>query len=447
MYICTFETHEILVPFFFLDGWSLEKLKQNVWQEYLFWHCVIAVVEESVELSFKENMPIIFENLNYSSVNVSVFLRKNRNKMKSVFKKKDLSIGKEQAIGIAFKDVGPICEKEGISLDWLKNPSPIPNKIDVTNGLIVELRKVRMQHSILHKTVALWVQFLCHLNYTPDSDGLKCNIELVYKKLSKISLHDRQNVSAYLTEQYIPPQKGNTLCNSDSNEKRNSSEKVDNKRFQDYINNASHKFAEQKNIIIDLEKKLEKTRQQKFSANLKLFKIRKEHKKVTAKYTDSLSKMSELSTRNVNKRLKRKQTSISQLTSEKNKHEKEIKYLRQRNKNIKRKYKGQSALLRYYRNKNLKKENSNETVDSIKKSGIRTDSDMENRMKYLENENEILKENIEDLMKSQIVQTFHGGKYNDTIREVYASLLSMNVGVCNVEKIVRTVLEKMGGGG
>ncbi|CAC5395362.1 unnamed protein product [Mytilus coruscus] len=122
-----------------------------------------------------------------------------------------------------------------------------------------------------------------------------------------------------------------------------------------------------------------------------------------------------------------------------------MKYLRQRNKNIKRKYKGQSALLRYYRNKNLKKENSNETVDSIKKSGIRMDSDMENRMKYLENENEILKENIEDLMKSQIVQTFHGGKYNDTIREVYASLLSMNVGVCNVEKIIRTVLEKMGG--
>ncbi|CAC5398309.1 unnamed protein product [Mytilus coruscus] len=128
------------------DDWSLDKLKQNVWQEYLFWHCVIAVVEDSVELSFKENMPIIFENLNYSSVNVSVFLRKIRNKMKSVFKKKDLSIGKEQAIGIAFKDVGPICEKEGIRLDWLKNPSPIPNKIDVTNGLIVELRKVRMQH-------------------------------------------------------------------------------------------------------------------------------------------------------------------------------------------------------------------------------------------------------------------------------------------------------------
>ncbi|VDI15710.1 Hypothetical predicted protein [Mytilus galloprovincialis] len=133
--------HSLLINCMYTDDWSLDKLKQNVWQEYLFWHCVIAVVEDSVELSFKENMPIILENLNYSSVNVSVFLRKIRNKMKSVFKKKDLSIGKEQAIGIAFKDVGPLCEKEGISLDWLKNPSPIPNKINVTNGLIVELRK------------------------------------------------------------------------------------------------------------------------------------------------------------------------------------------------------------------------------------------------------------------------------------------------------------------
>lgn len=67
---------------------------------------------------------------------------------------------------------------------------------------------------------------------------------------------------------------------------------------------------------------------------------------------------------------------------------------------------------------------------------------MVNKVKYLENDNEILKENIEDLMKSQIVKTFHGGKYDDSIREVYASLLSMNVGVCNVEKIVRTVLKK-----
>jgi hypothetical protein len=41
----------------------------------------------------------------------------------------------------------------------------------------------------------------------------------------------------------------------------------------------------------------------------------------------------------------------------------------------------------------------------------------------------------------KIVKTFHSGIYSDTVREVYASLLSMIVGVNNVEKVVRTVLK------
>jgi hypothetical protein len=50
---------------------------------------------------------------------------------------------------------------------------------------------------------------------------------------------------------------------------------------------------------------------------------------------------------------------------------------------------------------------------------------------------------IEALMNSnsQTIKLFEGGKYKDNVREVYLALLSMNVGVKNVEKIVQTVLE------
>lgn len=41
--------------------------------------------------------------------------------------------------------------------------------------------------------------------------------------------------------------------------------------------------------------------------------------------------------------------------------------------------------------------------------------------------------------------TFENGKYNDTVREVYSALLAANVGVKNVEHIVKTVLNKLGG--
>ena len=83
-------------------------------------------------------------------------------------------------------------------------------------------------------------------------------------------------------------------------------------------------------------------------------------------------------------------------------------------------------------------ENSSEITDSL----------VEN-VSYLENQNIILQERIEELLseseRSKMIETFQGGKYNDTVREVYALLLSMNVGVNNVDKIVRAVIEKLGG--
>ncbi|CAG2192103.1 unnamed protein product [Mytilus edulis] len=48
-------------------------------------------------------------------------------------------------------------------------------------------------------------------------------------------------------------------------------------------------------------------------------------------------------------------------------------------------------------------------------------------------------------MKNKEITTFENGKYNDTVREVYSVLLAANVGVKNVEHIVKTVLNKLGG--
>ncbi|CAG2216054.1 unnamed protein product [Mytilus edulis] len=104
--------------------------------------------------------------------------------------------------------------------------------------------------------------------------------------------------------------------------------------------------------------------------------------------------------------------------------------------------------MRYYKSlKDKKLQNTinlNETIDL--KQTIKNSKE---RIEFLENENMNLQEEITEFKMSfelnQIVQTFHNGKYNDTVREVYAALLSLNVGVNNVEKVVRTVLEKLGG--
>ena len=69
---------------------------------------------------------------------------------------------------------------------------------------------------------------------------------------------------------------------------------------------------------------------------------------------------------------------------------------------------------------------------------------LNNEIKNLENENELLKERVNDLMQEDEVVTFHGGRYNDTVRQVCHILLSEGVSMSKAGKVIRTVLSKLG---
>ena len=140
---------KISLIFFFTDGWELTKIQLKVWQEYIFWYYVIFVIEDTNELSFKIHLPVILSNLNFFDVsNISAFIRKIRNKIKFVVKKRSADAARELAVGVVIKDVGPLCEKENISLEWLHNPTPLKKHVHVTKGLMLELRRVRMRHNL-----------------------------------------------------------------------------------------------------------------------------------------------------------------------------------------------------------------------------------------------------------------------------------------------------------
>ncbi len=73
-------------------------------------------------------------------------------------------------------------------------------------------------------------------------------------------------------------------------------------------------------------------------------------------------------------------------------------------------------------------------------------NDLEKQIKERESENDSLLMEIEDLRKKSeklIVHTFCSGKYTDSIRQCCIELLSMNVGVRNVEPIVISVLKNL----
>ena len=87
----------------------------------------------------------------------------------------------------------------------------------------------------------------------------------------------------------------------------------------------------------------------------------------------------------------------------------------------------------YYKNKNL-----NANVDQKAKI-----NDLEEYIRYLENENSKLVEEINDFLNQKEIKTFCNGKYTDEVRMLYYELMSMNVSVHNCGNIIQSVLKRL----
>lgn len=423
------------------DDWSFEKLKRPIYREFYFWDAVIQVVEEKEEFSMKENLPIALKNFGITVSSLSSFVRKIRNRMLLIDKRKDNTLGYDVVLNTeSYNNVGPYCMKYGINLDWLNKPSNLEGITSLPIGLFVELRKLKLRHNFTLNDFSVWIKMLLSLNYCPDIGVLRRQMDTFYKKQLGLSRTSKKDQDAYLDSVYVPPKFKNVGSCTVKNEQKT-------KFVKSQIKN------NQKNVIEELEKKLEKSRTERMNSNLKLYYLKHEHMKLQKKNHVCQNKLSILSVRNVNKRLKRKQNKIVNLQKENNGVNKQIQATKIRVDQIRKKYKVQSSLLRYHKSVNLKVNNVNKQIETIamKENTMPTRACRESnqRIEFLENENVILQEQINQFQMSnelnKIVKTFHNGKYDDSVREVYASLLSLNVGVNNVEKVVRSVLEKLGG--
>ena len=72
-------------------------------------------------------------------------------------------------------------------------------------------------------------------------------------------------------------------------------------------------------------------------------------------------------------------------------------------------------------------------------------SDLDQQIKFLQNEKCILEERINSFMNENEIQVFENGHYNDNIRAVYEDLLVMGISTRNVEDVIRIVLKKLAG--
>ena len=64
---------------------------------------------------------------------------------------------------------------------------------------------------------------------------------------------------------------------------------------------------------------------------------------------------------------------------------------------------------------------------------------------HLENENEVIREQLAEILDGKEVSAFKDGQYCDEVQEVCYSLLARGVSARDVGSIIGTVLKKLGG--
>ena len=151
----------------FADDWSLEMIKDQVFQSAFFWMCVIDIIDGDDGLTYKYNMKTCIDNVHLYCNNISAFVRKIKNLQEKIKKQNKHVLLENTVIEVKkIESLGEECKKHGITEHWLLNPEKI--NIDmVTRKLILELRVYKNRNKITDKTFAVWVKYLCNLPTLP----------------------------------------------------------------------------------------------------------------------------------------------------------------------------------------------------------------------------------------------------------------------------------------
>lgn len=166
-------------------------------------------------------------------------------------------------------------------------------------------------------------------------------------------------------------------------------------------------------------------------------------------------RMQKTNTRNVNKKLKRREESLNRLKKEQAKLETVVQELQEDLQMSK------DQLTRARDVIEAHKQNIQETSESKRKlykqawyqkkeRGRRTSGEsdevesLHERVKFLERRTKELQELI-DLMEDDSIRTFEEGRYNDCIRQTIMDLLAQNVSMNKVSSVIKTVIKNLAG--
>lgn len=333
---------------------------------------------------------------------------------------------------------GPYCEALAITEDALLGADELPvlsQVEDLTKGVVYELNLFRQKHDISWKQFEEWLmKLVCkHTVEFPSLKTLTVSVMRVMEERSKLK-RNKKPLDLFFSTTYMIPQ----------------SVEIVPAKPRRVVKSMLPDSDALLQVNTELEEELHQTQ--------KLLKIQKQEAEFTA------TKATELQTKatNIKKKLRRRDEALEKKSTEVVRLKGDV------SSNFYQLQKTAEKLVKAQKSRELYRSRANYAKIQVQKSTLETAerekqfdellgafsthvkeleavvTKQKDIIDQLQFENEHLQEEIDRLEKKRLV-TFEHGKYSDGVRQCCLELLSMNVGVKNVDPIIRTVLSNIAG--
>eukprot|EP00794_Sanderia_malayensis_P002877 gene2877-3328_t len=396
-------------------------------------------------IALQRMLPCVNRNFDLD-INVQNTVKKYRKLQAKIAKLPDVASGVALNEILIKPDNEWIVLSQSFKLDELESGKilELDNSVTLTNGMFHDLCFYKSRTgNITWKTVAAWLGTRFELEREPTESYVSIN----YKRLHEKFLNTVRNKSSRekLLNDPFP-------CPLSSQSDDSSSFEAINPNVLDMPNykqcaqelyiHYEAMFQINEHLATLLENIQDSAGQAEREKQKKINQLQAELEKMKAKYAklnkdlkDKSEALSHYFPRNVNKRERRKEETIINLSAENKELKDFVDSLEEKLLRVSQNYEKERKKCHYYKNVALKAANNNNNKEL---------RNLQQSVSNLENENEKLKEEIEGMLEKDYIQTFKDGKFTKEIRMVYYDLLSMNLSVRNCEKVIRCVLEKLG---
>ena len=354
--------------------------------------------------------------------------------------------------------VGCFSSKIGLNKQEIQNiltggySFTFPPGFTLTNGIVLELAQLKnCERQLTWEELKYLINFFLSYHNTETSvDSLRHMLNLLSKNKNKLR---GESLKSFLTEEFEIHDKNSTLNRSSSSINCDDDFSSDLMTKINIIQNETKLLAER--LIESNEKVAQLTECLKEESTVKLMMfekvsiLKKENENLSKKLYVSIKEFDNFSSKNLNRKFKRKDKKISDLKNKNVELSKRIEDLESVSED-------HDELIEAVNNSLKKSLDAKTKAQKLKwyyktiVDRCTTDS-FEDRIKILKEEVKLLEtEKLESEEKlnefiNGTINLKYNGRYNDNVRAVYQDLVLSGVGVNNVQKIVETVLKNIVG--